>query len=140
MEVTGIPTVQLMMSFPRSREGFADAEADGDVFVSLQCVQEDGVAAYVTEGCLRLKHRKYIRFGDLMAGKDVSEALSNGRAEIVGGEDGRRGPVLENISHLLPVPYVPVRSFEKRDVIMPGTKIVLYSSNRIARSSCGHHV
>ena len=50
LEVTGIPTIEFWVS---------STNPQADLFVSLQCVQENGVSCYVTEGCLRLMHRYY---------------------------------------------------------------------------------
>ena len=67
--------------------GHTDLDRNGDVYVSLQCVQENGSAAYVTEGCLRLKHRKFELAANLLRrGLSASQAA------------------LERIPHQLPAP------------------------------------
>jgi predicted acyl esterase len=50
LEVTGIPTVEFWVNATVPL---------ADLFVSLQCVQENGISCYVTEGNLRLQHRHY---------------------------------------------------------------------------------
>ena len=83
--------------------GHTDLDRNGDVYVSLQCVQENGSAAYVTEGCLRLKHRKFELAANLLRrGLSASQAA------------------LERIPHQLPAPYLPVRTYESCDVAGAG--------------------
>jgi len=90
MEVTGIPTIEFWVS---------SSNPSADLFVSLQCVQENGVSCYVTEGCLRLMHRYY--------------------------HNGQKDADSVTPCDHLPLDYLPVRSFNKCDSTQDVSKFQL---------------
>ena len=71
MEITGYPTLLLWASTVHDRKSNQDA---GDIFVCLQCVEENKTLTYVTEGALRLKHRHY--FTTSIADQQAYDELS----------------------------------------------------------------
>eukprot|EP00607_Mallomonas_marina_P009478 CAMPEP_0182420616 /NCGR_PEP_ID=MMETSP1167-20130531/5535_1 /TAXON_ID=2988 /ORGANISM="Mallomonas Sp, Strain CCMP3275" /LENGTH=421 /DNA_ID=CAMNT_0024596795 /DNA_START=12 /DNA_END=1277 /DNA_ORIENTATION=- len=95
MEVTGYPTLVLWMATVHPHNSNGDP---GDVFATLQCVDEEGEPMYVTEGCLRLKHRHF--FDDVEAvpeGEDSCDSvlvdLPNLPKRSFRSEYGKLGPM-----------------------------------------------
>ena len=122
-----------------------------DIFVCLQCVHEDGSAAYVTEGCLRLMHRRCrnVEINEEQLDKkcflkpskrvpaDLAEQRMPGASISACKASTIRDPLLDrreidantnNInkvtsgtSYHLPLDYLPVRTFFEEDSLNDGS-------------------
>eukprot|EP01041_Mallomonas_annulata_P005293 gene5293-10586_t len=105
IEVTGYVTLVLwaLTIHPHSSQGDA-----GDIFSTLQCIDTNGEAIYVTEGCLRLKHRHFFTESDIENGKDTDNIcpspLHNNSSNL--GDEGDKYEEL-----YVDIPDVPRRSF-----------------------------